>query len=80
MKRCKEFKAEVLTLRDERKCLPMKSSPCQKRKTFYSKYKCRKTLDLITDSKKINFLLLYPTKQIADNFNQDKMQILKIRK
>lgn len=54
--RCKEFKAEVLTLSGWEKVLPMVSSPARKRKTFYSKYKCRKTLRFDNWLKKINFV------------------------
>lgn len=73
----------------KQKCLlwGMRESACLwsqvpgKRKTFYSKYKCRKNTGFDNWlQRKLIFLLLYPTKQIADNFNQDKMQILKIRK
>lgn len=42
VKRCKEFKAEVLTLRDERKCLPMKSSPCQEKEDILQQIQMQK--------------------------------------
>ena len=76
-----EFKAEVFTLRNERKCLRMKSSPCQEKEDILQQIHMQKNtgFDNWLQGEKKN-LLLYPTKQIADSFNQDKMQILKIRK
>lgn len=60
-------------------CLPVKSGLCQKKRRHFTMnlHRCRKTLDFLNTR---NFLLLYPTKQIAEKSNREKTQITKIRR
>lgn len=55
----------------------MKSSPCQEKEDILQWIQMQKKTRFANWLQEL-FLWLYPTKQIADNFNQDKTQILKI--